>query len=190
MNTNRGWCLLGLTLVIGIGAAGCQKKEDMSKMFKTPPRPAELDRLDSFAGTWEWTGEMKMAGSDKVTPFKGTGIIAWEADNWALVEKSSMSMGDSADRMSGLAIWSYDLPRRKYRFYGTGAMGTFSGWGTYDDKSQAWKFSGTSEMGGQKTCGKGTMRFVDQNTMEWSQSEYAFLGLIKVMDMKGTGRRK
>ena len=68
------------------GLVGCQQpKMDMAEMMKPPPRPVELDQLNSFVGTWEGTWEMTMKGADKPITGKGTDTFAWDADKWVMV---------------------------------------------------------------------------------------------------------
>jgi hypothetical protein len=43
---------------------------------------------------------------------------------------------------------------------------------------------------GEVTCGEGTTKFVDNNTMEWTYTEWDSWKLKKMMDMKGTSKRR
>src|SRR5262245_15946328 len=73
-----------------LGLIGCSEKKnmqmDMSAM-QPPARPAELDMLNSWVGTWTSTGEMK--SGDKVMNSTGTSTISWELDNRVLVERAT-----------------------------------------------------------------------------------------------------
>ena len=58
--------LWSTTLVVW-AMVGCGPKEiDMSEMMQAPAKPAELERLQAFVGTWEGSWTTKMMVSDEV----------------------------------------------------------------------------------------------------------------------------
>lgn len=185
--------IAGPALVLAAAVAGgCHKGVDLSEMMKPPARPAELERLGMFVGTWEGTGEMRMPGSDEVLTGKGTSRYAWDADKWLLVERGEYMMGEHGP-MLGMGIWSWDAKARKYRmswFDNYGGIG--SGTATYDEPTRTWRMKsrGYYSTTGHKSVGEGTIRMVDDATMEWTFTEWDSLKLMKFMEMKGTSRRK
>jgi Protein of unknown function (DUF1579) len=172
---------------------GCQQQQqqppmDMAEMMKPPPRPAELDRLQPLVGQWETTMEMKDP-SGKVTAAKGSSTSGWEADKRILLERFEGSMNN--EKMSGLAIWSYNTKTGKYQMFWTDSHGNEShGTGTYDEATKTWRMQSTAHnhQKGTKFKEEGTMRFIDPNTMEWSST--AKLPGGATMEMKGTSKRK
>jgi hypothetical protein len=40
------------------------------------------------------------------------------------------------------------------------------------------------------TTGKGTMEFIDNDTVKWTWTESVFLGMMKVFEMEGTMTRQ
>ena len=93
-----------LALLAG-GLAGCQQpKMDLAEMMKPPPRPAELDQLNMFVGTWEGTFEMTMPGVDKPLTGIGTDTYAWDAEKWVLTGHTDGMMGKH--KMAGTALWT------------------------------------------------------------------------------------
>src|ERR1043166_6113237 len=82
---NQG--ILGSLFAVAM-LTGCDEKSgkvsDMSAM-KPPPRPVELDQLESWVGNWTMTGEGNFGGKS----MKSTGRVStsWEADRRALVSR-------------------------------------------------------------------------------------------------------
>ncbi len=174
-------------------ASGCQQpKMDMAEMMKPPPRPAELDRLEPFVGKWTGTAEMKMMGSDKPMKSTGASTFAWECDKRALVEHFEGTMGEDA-KMTGLNVWTWDASAKKYRndmFDCFGNAMTFNA--TYDEASKTWHAKGKHRcpMTGEMLNSEGTMKLIDNNTMEWRWTEWNSWKTKKYMEMSGTSRRE
>ncbi|UCE59693.1 MAG: DUF1579 family protein [Phycisphaerales bacterium] len=170
---------------------GCMPKftiEDIKNM--TPERPVEIDKLEMFVGTWETEAEMNMSGLDEVLTGTGVGTMSWKADKRYLVEESEFDMGELG-KMSGMGMWTYDPKSRKYRNYWFDSHGSVGrGTSKYCEESRTWYTKATSRGPWGKTKGKGTTKFVDDNTIEWSWTEWDGSGLFKVMDVSGTSRRK
>ena len=183
-----------MAVVLASGLAGCQKP-NMEEMMKPPPRPAELDLLDQFVGTWEGTFEMKMAGDDKVLTGKGTDKYTWDADKWVLSARSEGTFGSATppNRMFGTGAWVWDGKAKVFRFGMADNYGMLmGGTGKYDAKTRTWHMSGHTRdtIHGQSSCGHGTMEMVDANTMKFHWVETDGLGLMKYFEMNGTSKRK
>jgi len=180
-------CALALACA-GLALAGCMPKMTIEEMkAQMPQRPAELDRLDAFAGKWEYTGEATMAMLDEPLKTSGTGESHWEGDNWYLVGRSTFAMEPFGEHQ-GLETWTYDTHSKKYRSTWVDSMGmTGTGEGTYHADTDTWHMKATSYGPWGKSTMKGWLKFTDPDTMEWEWSEHQ--GLMKVMEMKGTGKR-
>jgi hypothetical protein len=152
-----------------------------------PKRPAELDRLNAFVGKWQTDGEAKFAMLDEPVKVSGTSETKWEGNKWYLVERGVMKM-NGFDETQGLATWTYDIGAKKYRSTFVDSMG-MSGMSEarYDEKANTWQMTTTSFGPWGKSQLTGTLRFVNPDTMEWNMTEC--MGLMKVMEMKGTGKR-
>jgi hypothetical protein len=180
---------IGAVAILFAGLAGCQKP-NMEEMMQQPPRPAELDRLDAFVGTWEGTWEMSTPGGDKMSG-KGTDKFAWDADKWVLTERAEGTCGQH--KMAGTGVWIWDQHAKKFRYGSADNYGmVMTGTGRYDEKTKTWHMKGNScdTVHGQRSCGEGTLKMPDANTMEWSWTEWDGLHLIKFMEMHGTSHRK
>ena len=182
---------LTLASLAAIVLTGCMPKmtiEDMKAMM--PQRPAELDKLNAFAGKWEFTGEAKMAGLDEVLKTSGTNEANWEGDDWYLVSRGTFTMGELGE-MQGLETWTYDAHSKKFRSTWTDSMGSVgTGTAKYNEKTNTWHIKATSHGPFGKSTIRGQVKFIDDNTMEWSWNEYAMGGLINTMEMSGTSRRR
>ena len=74
--------LASLLMVSMCAAVGCeQKKVSMEEMMAPPPRPAELDQLDAFVGTWRGESDMVVAGNDETMTSEGESVVEWSIDN-------------------------------------------------------------------------------------------------------------
>lgn len=177
-----------LAAVAAVALTGCAPKMTVAEMKdQMPKRPAELDRLNMFVGHWEGTGECRMEMLDEPLKTQGVSEIQWAGDNWYLVEQGRFTMGDF-EPMKGLGTWSYDTHAKKYRSTWVDSMGsTGLGEATYDEKTGTWKWSGDTYGPWGKSRISGTLKFPDENTMEWTMAEH--MGLAKTMEMKGTSKR-
>lgn len=180
-------CCLGLVPVVGCMSSGM----DMDAMVQ-PARPAELNHLDQFVGTWngEWT--MKVAGADEPVTGSGTNEIRWGVGNRYLVETMTMNMGEGKTG-NGMGLWTWDPRAKKFRTW------WFDDWGmngkgtaTYCPGCRCFCFKGKSynmEMG-MSTVGEGCMQFVDDNTMEWCWRERIPWTPFEIMQMCGKSTRQ
>ncbi len=187
----RLFCNLALALCAPVLFAGCMPKmtiEEMKAMM--PKRPVELDRLNAFVGSWEATGEMTMTGLDQPLKSTGTTESKWEGDGWYIVGRSAMNMSEFGD-MQGVETWTYDTHSKKYRSTWTDSMGSVgTGTATFNPNTNTWKMKATSHGPFGKSSAKGSVKILDENTMEWNWTEYAMGGLFKVMEINGTSKRR
>ncbi len=172
---------------------GCQQPAGDMMAEGPPPRPAELDQLNDWAGTWNGTGEMIMhtpKGEQKMTT-TGKETAKWVCDNRVLMSEMEYDMGDMG-KMTGISIATYDKNSKKFRSYWFDSMGTVGHGEMWKDPSTGmWmmKTKGTDPMSGDATSGKGTVKMLDPNTMEWTFTEYDGWGFNKKVEMKGTSRK-
>jgi len=118
-----------------------------------------------------------------------SGIDAWAADKRVVLERFEGTM--SNERMSGVAIWTYDAKAGNYQSFWTDSHGSQAhGTGTYDEASRIWTMRSVTRnpQKGSKFAEEGTLRFTDPNTMEWTRT--AKVGGKVVMEMKGVSKRK
>lgn len=169
--------------------AGCMPKmtiEQMKEMM--PERPAELDQLDAFVGKWQGSGEAHIGGLEDTLKSEGTMDIHWAGDGWYLVTDSVDEM-DEFGKMVGKGLWSWDDQHNRFHTYWVDSMGsTYTGWAKYNKNDNEWHMyaKGRSAMG--ESTGRGTMRFIDNDTMEWHWKETA--GLMTVFEGHGTSTRQ
>lgn len=175
----------------GLLLTGCMPKmtmEDMKQMM--PKRPVELDQLNRFVGTWDSTGEMKFTGMDEPIRATGTMESKWDGDNWILVNKGTFTMGELGS-MTGIEMWTYDTRKKVFRNNWIDSMGSIGmGETRHDARTDVWHIKAFSYTPFGKTSAKGTMKFLDDRTMEWSWTEYAMGGLMKTAEMKGTSKKR
>jgi hypothetical protein len=191
MNAMKTTMALGLILA-GTLLVGCQQpKMTWEQMWEQPDRPAELDVLNQFVGTWQQTAHMECKFIEG--PYDGTGVgtAKWDADGWALVWHFDYNAPDGSV-MRGVETWVWDAKAKKYRTYALDNYGyMMQGTAKYDADTRTFKSSwkGRNLLEGKTTKGSGTMRFIDDNTVEWDFSMWDGWHLVKIMEMSGTMTR-
>jgi len=190
-------CLPCCMAVLAFALSGCgEPKKDMGDMqsMEMPPRPEQLDRLETFVGRWEGTMEMKMAGSEETQKATGVNQVRWACDKRFLMEDFEGDMGEG-HKFVGVGLWTWDDNHNRYRTWFFDNSGVANeGWATYDESDKTWHHEGSGEnsMVGRRTYGKGSTRFIDANTMEWTWKEWdnGFKWGDPMMEMSGTSHRK
>lgn len=181
-----GMLVLGATMLTGCRAS--MSIEDMKEM--KPERPAAMNELNFLVGEWEGTGEAQMGDMDRTLKTTSTSTISWDLDDMVLVERGKFNMEEFDEDMEGINIWTYDGKPGRYRTYWADSMGgSATGTARYHERSDTWRFKSRIDTPHGTITGKGTMRLIDNNTMEWTWSESAMMGLIKISDFSGTARR-
>lgn len=186
------------TLMLGAGLlaiAGCEQKKmsmaEFKEMMKAPPRAPELDRLDAFVGTWHSETQMEMEGAEEPMTMQGVESAEWGIDNRYLVQ--NMEYGTDENPMTGHSLWTWDEDAGVYRNWWFDSHGqTGEGTSRYDEEEGVWymKTKGRNMSNGMKTVGEGTMKFIDDDTIEWTWSEWDSMRLVKFMEMSGVSRRQ
>lgn len=186
-------CSLFMAGLAAFTAAGCMPKMTLDQMKEMKvERPAELDALQAFVGEWRSTGTCKMLmveGEPELTT-TGTSKAEWAADGWYVVEKYSHEMQDLGP-MHGVGVWTYDASDKEYEVWWFESDGsTGDGEMTHDAATKTWKMKGEFEMGGHVMYGEGSVKIVDDSTMEWHWKAWAdALHTMPAMEMKGTSTK-
>jgi hypothetical protein len=170
--------------------AGCQSQNGKmtADAMKPPPRPPELDKLQAFVGKWEDHGEGTAMG--QTVKFSGTATMNWEVDGRVLLGRGEGTMGDM--KMQSLEMWTWDPKAKKYMTVWMQNSGEVShGTATYDEATRTWKMQGKGRNmnTGTATCGEGKIKMIDNNTMEWTFTEWDGWKTKKLFEGKGTSKR-
>ena len=167
---------------------GCMPKMTIEEMkAQMPKRPAELDRLDAWVGTWQSEGEAKFAMLDEPIKVSGTSEMRWDDSRWFVISEEVFEM-EHFGESNGLGTWTYDIHDKEYRSTWVDSMGMVGlGQSEYDEKTDKWHMGAKSYGPWGKSTLKGWVKFIDADTMEWWMAEYQ--GLMKTMEMSGTSKR-
>lgn len=180
------WC--ACCTMIAAGCADQNKKMDMSAM-KPPPRPAELDKLDAWVGTWNSTAEMCMGG--KTMKMSGKSTVAWDCDKHVLVERATQDMEGMGTSCS-VILYGWDADKCDYKVAYFSSMGEGNmGHMKWDEKKGAFtmRAKGKNPMTHQTTTFEMEIRMPDSNTMNFCFAEWDGLHLKKMGEGKGTAKR-
>ena len=178
-----------MTVVLGTGCLTPRFDLETVKQL-IHNRPEELNALNMLVGRWETTGEVKMIGMDEPIQTKGTGYAEWECDGRILVDRSEYDMGVMGP-MSGVSIWTWDAAKKQYRMRWYDSFGeTAAGTARYDEAARTWHFKNRGRSSLCNVISKGTIKWIDENTLAWTYDQWDAWGLLKFSTMKGTSQRK
>ncbi len=190
MNT-RYLATLLLTVGAGWTQIGCVPAMTIDQMKEMKiERPPELDLLGMFAGKWESTGRARMAGLEEDLMVTGTSEGTWHTDRWCLVNEDVFTLGKLGD-MKALTVWRWDAKSRVFRShwtYNDGSTGT--GKATFNPLTKTWNYTTKGKGPWCSLKGKGTIKYLDENNVLWEWHEWDGTGLVKIMELKGSSRRK
>ena len=189
---NRSWrAFLGLMSLLMLlpGCAACGFDASAMK-DRMPPRPAELDRLSALAGKWRTEGEVRMLGLADPIHTSGTSEANWECDRRLLVERSTFDMG-ALGPMNGVSVWSYDARARRYEMHWFDSFGeSAKGSARFDAKKNTWVMRVQGRNAFTDIAADGTIRVINDDTLEWTWKQYDAWHIIQFADMKGRSVRE
>lgn len=173
-----------------LSTTGCLPKLSSTDLARLrPERPVELDRLNMFLGEWETTGEIKLAVSDEIIHTKGRNKAHWSMDGRMLLDHAELDMGPMGP-MTGMSIWTYDEGSGKFRMWWFDSFGeTSEAVAKWNERRRSWMLKATGRKYGYTTSGHGSVRVIDDNTVEWTWVEQDGMGVITFANMKGISRR-
>jgi len=189
-----------LTITALLMAGGCMKPPMSMDMHNKPAPAAEMKKLERMVGTWNWTAEMVCPSKEEMmkhmppgskepqTTFTGIGKSEMVLGGTAIKSTGTFDMGDG-QKMTYEEYWWWDAKAGKYASWSISdwsEVGT--GWITPCGECDGFctKANGIDAKGNKKRW-TGCMKFVDNDTMEWSMTEHGPMGK---MSMKGTSKRK
>jgi len=181
-------------LCVGVAAGLCacagsgESRSYDVKMLGTAARPAELDRLSAFLGTWASSAEQRDVATGAVTRVDTLSTTRWGPGERFLIQEGTRTTASGAT--SGyLSITTWDGERGVYRQWSFGDDGSVvagEDW-TYSEKENAWRF--TQEINSQRI--ESVLRFgPGGGTMEMSYSVYGRGASGKVADGRATAQRR
>jgi|CXWL01.1.fsa_nt_gi hypothetical protein len=190
MKTMHRMTWAGTTACLLLLSLGCIPKMTVEQIREfQPERPVELDRLNMFLGEWETTGTIELAMLDKPFATSGRNQAEWTLDGRVLEDHSDLSMGPFG-RMKGKTLWAWDAALGKYRMWWFDTLGeTSEVVATFNERTNTWRMKARGQKYGRHTSGRGTIRRIDENTLEWTWNEASASGLIRFAKMRGTSRR-
>ncbi len=174
--------------------AGCMPAIDAQTLKEMkPPRPAEMKHLAALMGRWETSAETKIPCLNLVLPVKGVTENSLEADGWYMVERGKYDMGEIGD-VHEFGVWTWDPARRRFRTWRYDSFGgTRMGTARFDEETKTWKVRSKRKSAWGSSRDRGTIKVVDDNTLEWSWHEWAawdVFHLFKMAEFNGTSKRK
>lgn len=178
--------IVGCAWTIG----GCAApKVDFATIVR-PEAPPELAAYNVFVGEWTWEAVMLNAeGAGQ--QWNGTAEWSWILDGRALRGTLMAESGETT--FEAIGTWSWH-PKKKRYFWGM-----INNWGYpqhgvayYDEDAKSWRMDFKSVgLDGTTSYGRYRMTVVDDNTLDWSLTEWADpVHMFKKLEMNGTYKRK
>lgn len=176
-----------LALIPGCASCGF----DASAMKdRIAARPVELDRLNALSGKWRTEGEVRMLGLGDPIHTTGKSEANWECDRRLLVERSSFDMG-TLGPMSGVSVWSFDARSKHYEMHWFDSFGeSAKGTAWFNAKKNTWEMRVRGRNAITDIVADGTIRIVNDDTLEWTWKQYDAWHLLQFADMKGRSVRE
>lgn len=181
---------IGFAIAI-LTMSGCaQQGFDIEQLKqRIPPRAEALDRLNMLLGAWETEGEVRFIGTKEVIHTRGTSVARWECDGRFLVDRSSYEMGPLGP-MSGISVWGWDPQRKRYLMWWFDGFGeSASGSASYSESTRTWRIRTRGRSSICNVVNHGTIRMIDNDTLEWTWTQWDAWHILKYAEMKGTSRR-
>jgi hypothetical protein len=189
MKTTAGICI-AVVLASTPWLTGCAAPNVDFSTIQRPQRAVELDAFEAFVGSWKWEAKLlNTEGEDE----KWTGRAEW---SWALDKRCLQghlwAEGAHAS-FEAEGIWSWHPKAKRYTWW------MFNNWGypqqgtaSYDADAKSWRMPYKSVgLDGSGSYGIYTMEIIDQDTLEWTMTEWAdALHMVKKMEMTGTYTRQ
>lgn len=175
---------------LSLFALGCMPKMTVEQIAQyAPNRPPELDRLNMFVGDWQTTGTIELAMLDEPIATSGRNHAEWILDGCVVEDQSDLDMGPFG-RVKGKTLWAWDPALGKYRMWWFDTLGeTSEVVATFNKRTDTWHMKAKGQKHGWRTSGRGTIRRIDDNTLEWTWNEASASGLVRFAKMRGTSRR-
>lgn len=192
---------MGLTVgSLLLAATGCMRPEMPPCPPTKPAQAPQMKALERLVGTWSWSGEMVSPTKEEImkhmppgsppppTTMTGSGKSEFVLGGHALKSEGTMDMGDG-QKMTYVEYWMWDGRAEKYRAI---SMSDWAELGTGAfvpcDDCDGFCMKGTAvDAQGAKKGYEGCMRFVDNNTHEFTFTERGPMGK---MTFKGTAKRQ
>ena len=191
--------LLLSLIAVGLLAGCAQQQPKMEEMKKPTPAP-ELAKLQCWIGAWSGTAEIVSPSPEEMKKMMPTGSkempksmagaekVEWVLGGMFLKSEGWHDMGEGL-RENYVHYVGWDAIAKKYHSWFFSDWGnTGEGWMTMDADG---KTCHVTEKGmdakGQSSTGEGTMTFIDDKTIEWTWTENAPQGQMK---LKGTSKKQ
>jgi len=191
MDDRYGKPLALVSLLLGMTTACSAPPMSLEAMkARMPPRPPELDTLQMLAGDWTTDGHVQFIGMDEPIATTGTSSARWECDRRFLIDRSDYDMGPLGP-MKGVSVWGWDPQRKEFAFWWFDGFGeSASDTARYDKSAKVWHITTNGQSTRCNVKNRGTIRMVDENTLEWTWEQFSAWGFPKYADMNGVSRRK
>jgi hypothetical protein len=193
-----------LSALLALPLAACASPEMVINAAPLVEPAPELRELDRFVGTWTGTSEivgpnveeaadavrgmMPEFEGEMPTTFKGGSKTSWALGEMFLRTETWSEMPDGT-RMNYVDFKTWDATGNHYRSWHFGDSGeTGEGTFTLDPDGSTFHLTATGvRTDGTPANGKGTMTFIDDDTLEWTWSESSENGMI---EFRGKQTRK
>jgi Protein of unknown function (DUF1579) len=131
---------------------------------KVPEPSPDLKKLDYFAGTWHFEGDMKPSPYWSSGKFSSTDHNEWMPGGFYLVSQADFRT--PLGREKGLAVWGYRNDDKVYTYHEFDSMGEFlSATGTVQGDTWTWLWD--DKVDGKPIKGRYTLKIL-------SPTSYAF----------------
>ncbi len=164
--------LLSGIVAVGLLAAGSGCASPGSSGAEKSERSVELDRLDMLVGRWRGTSHAIMAPNGRIVAGKAESHVRWDIGRQFVLEETEYDL-DQFGESSALGVWTWDATAGVYRTWRFDSGGRVSmGTADYDADARTWalKSETVGVRQGERSIGKGTIRYLSDKEKIWDWS--------------------
>ena len=179
-----------LSVTLALVAIGCTAPTVDFAAIQKPAAPEQMSQFRDFVGTWTWEAELV---SGEGPPEQWTGTANWDWVLGGTYLHGELSAAGPNQSFSSSGSWGWHPKKKTYVWWMLNDWGyPQEGTAKYDPASRHWtmKYTGVG-LDGTTSYGCYTMKVVDDNTLDWTMTEWAdWCRCIKKVEMTGTYKRQ
>lgn len=178
-----------LSVTFALLVTGCTSPAVDFAAIQKPAAPEQMSHFRDFVGTWTWEAERITEGE----PEKWTGTAKWDWVLGGTYLHGDMSSVGPNQSFSSSGYWGWHPKKKTYVWWMLNDWGyPQEGTAKYDPASKEWTMTYVGVgLDGTTSYGRYTMKVVDDNTLDWTMTEWAdWCRCFKKVEMTGSYKRQ
>ena len=182
--------IVTLCIVSALALTGCMSPKAGFAEIQKPATPTQMSDFKDFIGSWTWEAQLSTGEGE---PEEWTGSATWDWVLGGTYLHGELTSTGPHQSFASSGYWGWHPTRRTYVWWMLNDWGyPQEGTAAYNAAEKQWtmNYHGVG-LDGTTSHGRYTMKVVDQDTLEWTMTEWADLcRLFKKIEMTGTYKRR